>query len=162
MSSEPAAVRVRVCPRYAPRGRAGLPAEHAYQRVRALLLFCEEDADGVVGEEVADDPAITFSDDDLGGAQVAESLRHRGVVQAGRCGQVRDADRPGGADAGQQGEPGGIGEHGIVLRLAADRFGVAEGGDGAADPFLVDDPMVGPVGGQKVHHCSLPEDQVNS
>jgi hypothetical protein len=74
----------------------------------------------VIGEQVADDPAIAFGTDDLGGAQVAESLGDRGVVQAGRRGQIRDADRPGGADAGQQGEPGGIGEHGIVLRLGAD------------------------------------------
>jgi hypothetical protein len=38
----------------------------------------------VIGEQVADDPAITFGADDLGGAQVAQSLRDRGVVQAGR------------------------------------------------------------------------------
>jgi len=70
--------------------------------------------------------------------------------------------RPGGADAGQQREPGGIGEHGIVQRPGADRFGVAEGGDGAADPFLIDDPVASPVSGQKMHDRSLPDDQVNS
>ncbi len=116
----------------------------------------------MIGEQVADDPAITFGVDDLGGAQVAESLGDRGVMQAGRCSQVRDADPPGGADAGQQGEPGGIGEHGIVLRLGADRFGVAEGGDGAADLFLIDNPVAGPVRGQKVHDRNLPVDQFNS
>ena len=49
-----------------------------------------------------------------------------------------------------------------MLRLGADRFGVAEGGDGAADLLLIDDPVVGLVGGQKVHDRSLPDDQVNS
>jgi hypothetical protein len=116
----------------------------------------------MIGEQVADNPAITFGVDDLGGAQVAESLGDRGILQAGRCGQVRDADRPGDADAGQQGKTGGIGEHGIVLRPGADRFGVTESGDGAADLFLIDDPVVSLVGGQKVHHRSLPDDQINS
>jgi hypothetical protein len=44
----------------------------------------------------------------------------------------------------------------MVLGLDADRFRVAEGGDRAADPFLVNDPVADPVGGQKVHHRSLP------
>jgi hypothetical protein len=117
----------------------------------------EEGSDWVVGEQVADDPAIAFGADDPGGAQVAEGLGDRGVVQAGRGGQVGDADRPGGADAGQLGEPGGIGQQGMMLRLGADRFGVAEGGDGAADPFLVDDPVAALFCGQKVHDHNLPD-----
>ena len=36
----------------------------------------------------------------------------------------------------------------MVLGPGADGLGVAEGGDGAADPFGVDDPVAGPVGGQ--------------
>ena len=122
----------------------------------------EKGADWVVGERVADDPAVALRADDLGGAQVAERLRDGRIEQAGRRGQVGDADRPGSANAGQQGEPGGIGEDGVVLGLGADGLRVAEGGDGAAHPFLVNDPAAGPVGGQKVHACSLPDDQVNS
>jgi hypothetical protein len=49
------------------------------------------------------------------------------------------------------------GEHGMALSLGADRFRVGQSGDGAADLFLVDDPVVGPLGGQKVHHRSLPD-----
>jgi len=120
----------------------------------------EEGGDRVVGEQVADDPAIALRADDLGGTQETEGLRDGCVVQASRRGQVRDTDRPDGADAGQQGEPGGIGEDGMVLSLGADRFRVAEGGDGTADPFLVNDPVAGSLGGQKVHHRSLP-DRVN-
>ena len=69
------------------------------------LVPGEEGADWMVGEQVADDPAITFGADDLGGAQVAQSL---------------------------------------------------------GDLFLIDDPAAGPVGGQKVHDRSLPDDQFNS
>src|SRR5208283_4383436 len=106
-----------------------------------------------------DDPAVALGADYLGSAQVAEGLGDGGVVQAGCCGQIGNADGPGGADAGQQGEPGGVGEHGVVLGLGADGLGVAEVGDGAADPLGVDDPVAGPVGGQKVHPRSLPEDE---
>ena len=46
--------------------------------------------------------------------QVAEGLRDGGVVDpGGRC-EVRDADRPGCLDAGQQGEPGGVRQQGEV------------------------------------------------
>ena len=146
----------------APWRDAGLPATAVDARgalevgrssmavhVPLSLVPDEEGADWMVGEQVADDPAITFGADDLSGAQVAQSLGDRGVVQAGRCDQVRDADRPGGADAGQQGEPGGIGEHGIVLRPGADRFGIVERGDGMADLFLIDDPVAGPAAGRR-------------
>jgi len=75
--------------------------------VRGLLLS-EDRADGMVGEQVPDDPAVPLGDDDPGGAQVAEGLRDGGVVDAGGGCEVRDADRPGCLDAGQQGEPGGV------------------------------------------------------
>ena len=55
----------------------------------------EEGGDWVVGEHVADDPAVALRADDLGGAQVAEGLRDGRIEQAGRRGQVRDADWPG-------------------------------------------------------------------
>lgn len=72
------------------------------------LLLSEKHADGMIGEQVPDDTAVALRDDDLGGAQVTEGLRNGGVVDPGGGRQVRDADRPGGLDAGQQGQAGGV------------------------------------------------------
>jgi hypothetical protein len=116
----------------------------------------EQLADWMVGELVSDHPAVALWGDDLAGAKVPQRLGHGGVLEAGRDGEVGDADRPGRADADEQHEPGRIGQHGEVLSQCADRYGIAESGDGLADLFAVDDALVCAVGRDEVHGPSLP------
>jgi hypothetical protein len=115
------------------------------------LMAGEQRADWMIGELVADDPAVALRGDDLAGAQVPQRLGDRGVLQAGGGGQIGDADRPGGADADEQHEPGRIGQHGEVLRQRMRRSGVTESSDGLADLFAVDDALVCAVGRNEVH-----------
>jgi hypothetical protein len=115
------------------------------------LMVGEQRADWMIGELVADDPAVTLRGDDLAGAQVPQRLGDRGVLQAGGDGQIGDADRPGGADANEQHEPGRIGQHGKVLRQRTHRSSVTESSDGLAGLFAVDDALVCAVGRNEVH-----------
>ena len=116
----------------------------------------EQRADWMIGELVSDHPAVALRGDDLAGAKVPQRLRDRGVLEAGRYGEVGDADRTGGTDADKQHEPGRIGQHGEVLRQRPYRCRVPEGGDGLADLFAVDDALVCAVGRDEVHAPSLP------
>src|SRR5580704_10304911 len=140
------------------RGRSGfMVSTLALTSARSVTasLAGQQGRDRGAGEPVADDPALALGDDRLAGAQVAQRLGHGGVVDSGRGGQVGDADRAGRLDTGEQGEPGGIAEHGEVASAGLDRVGV-ESGDGLADPFGVDDPVIGPVRGQQVHRIRIP------
>ncbi len=116
----------------------------------------EQRADWMIGEPVADDPAVALRGDDLAGAKVPQRLRDRGVLEAGGDGQIGDADRPGGTDADEQHEPGRISQYGEVLGQRPHRCGVPECSDGLADLFAVDDALVCAVGRDEVHGPSLP------
>ena len=123
---------------------------------RRVVMAGEQCADWMVGELVADDPAVALRGDDLAGTKVPQRLRDRGVLEAGGDGEVGDADRPCGVDADEQHEPGRISEHSEMLSQCADRYGIAESGDGLADLFAVDDALVCAVGRDEVHDPSLP------
>ena len=116
----------------------------------------EQRTDWMIGELVADDPAVALRGDDLAGAKVSQRLGDRGVLQAGGDGQIGDADRSGGTDADEQHEPGRISQYGEVLGQRPHRCGAAESGDGLADLFAVDDALVCAVGRDEVHDPSLP------
>lgn len=147
---------------WSPPGRPGVGRQQArrgplWRRVTWCgLMAGEQRADWMIGELVADDPAVALRGDDLAGAQVPQRLGDRGVLQAGGDGQVRDADRPGGSDTDEQHEPGRIGQHGKVLRQRTRRSRVTESSDGLADLFAVDDALVCAVGRNEVHGPSLP------
>ena len=83
-------------------------------------MLSEKRAHGMLREQVPDDPAIALRGDDLVGPQMAEGLRDGGVVDSGGRREVRDADRPGGVDTGQQGEPGGISQYAEALGPGTD------------------------------------------
>lgn len=95
-------------------------------------------ADWVIGELVADDPAMALCSDDLAGAQVPQRLGDRDVMETGGDSEVGDADRRGGADADEQRQPGRVGQHGEVLRQHTHRCRVAECGDGRWDALVCD------------------------
>jgi hypothetical protein len=116
----------------------------------------EQRADWMISEVVADYPAVALRGDNLAGAQIAQRLGNRDVLEAGGDGEVGDANRPGGADADEQHQPGRISQHSEVLRERARRGGVPESGDSLADLVTVDDALVCAVGRNKVHGPSLP------
>ena len=105
---------------------------------------------------VSDDPAVALGADRLGGAQMAQCLGDGGVVDPGRGGQIGHADRPGRLDAGQQREPGGIGQHGELPGAGVDRLGVRYGGNGLADALAVNNAVIGSFRGQQVHEGQCP------
>jgi hypothetical protein len=105
----------------------------------------------MIGELVADDPAMALRGHNLAGAQVPQRLGDGSVMEAGGDGEVGDADRPGGADADEQHEPSRIGQHGEVLRQHTNRCGIPESGDGLAGLVAVDDALVCAVGRDEVH-----------
>jgi hypothetical protein len=111
----------------------------------------EKLVDRRVGEVVADDPTITLSADYTSGPEEAEGLRDRVRVLVDGDSQVGDADRTGCADTEEDAESGGIAEEAKALGPNLNGGGI-QAADGGADPLLVDDAAVAPVGGNEVHN----------
>ena len=108
-------------------------------------------SDGAIDEAIAHDSAIALGHDRLAGSEVAQGLRDGGIGEAGGCGEIGNADRPRGVDTAEQGQPGGVGQKGKPSRAVPDGLWVVEGCDGLADPFAVDDTLMGSLRRQQMH-----------
>jgi hypothetical protein len=82
---------------------------------------------------------------------MAQSLRDGGIGDSGGRGEIGDADRARGVDAAQQGQACWVAEQTEAPSPLTDGRWFVEGGDGLADPFAVDDTLIGSFRRQQVH-----------
>ena len=108
-------------------------------RARLAENLLEQVTDAIVGQLVADDPAVPAAGHGAARPEQPQRLGHGGVVQPGGDRQVRDADRAGPVDAQQQREPGRVGQDLESLRPGPDVLAVPDRADGRADELAVED-----------------------
>jgi len=104
-----------------------------------------------ISQPVPDNPPVPLRRHDRGHAQVPQRLRHRRVVHSRRGGEVGHTDRPGGVNARQDHQPGGVAKHREPLGTRRDILRTAKRLDGLADPFPIDDTVIGSFRGQQMH-----------